>query len=482
MSEAVPYDSQELPVYLDKFRHLELHRIESINRLKYFKEASNIVECTDNVFCTTKFPSAESNILHFCAVRVELSQDNDVMLFAGDISEYGIFIAVSFHHQDINQPHFHFLDMDDMCTIEAKLLSEVSSLMLDLEKYESRLEGFCSDCVKHIPDAEIQMVRALTSQKQDKQPDDIIDVTVSDSDSDPHPIDSLISSVGKTKSKRNYKKISIVNVNTESIAKTRGVRLSANKNISYNSEVHIEPELNKVSRAKSSNKKVTPSNKPIVSLPVANVVDSSPVNGNESFNAISKLTDLMNQRMLSIESTQRQQDCRTKNDYNQMEDRLTAALERSTTKLQEAHQVHLQQALLESSKLKKQQQQQQQQQQQGCVQPILQPQQSLLASGNSNLIPPLQQGYVQSLQPMQIEGHACFSIATAVSANSISCFLLENARAFVCFCKRHIYIARPLNSTTLYSHEFLCCRCNITYGYILSNLRNKLFTQLIMSS
>ena len=96
--------------------------------------------------------------------------------------------------------------MDDMCTIESKLLSEVSSLMLDLEKYESRLEGFCSDCVKHIPDAEIQMVRALTSQKQDKQPDDIIDVTVSDSDSDPHPIDSLISSVGKTKSKRNYKK------------------------------------------------------------------------------------------------------------------------------------------------------------------------------------------------------------------------------------------------------------------------------------
>ena len=105
-----------------------------------------------------------------------------------------------------------------------------------------------------------------------------------------------------------------------------------------------------------------------------------------------------------------------------LEERLTAALERSTTKLQEAHQVHLQQALLESNKLK-----QQQQQQQGCVQPILQPQQSLLASGNSNLIPPLQQGYVQSLQPMQIEGHACFSIATAVSANSISCFLLENA-------------------------------------------------------
>ena len=283
--------------------------------------------------------------------------------------------------------------MDDMCTIESKLLSEVSSLMLDLEKYESRLEGFCSDCVKHIPDAEIQMVRALTSQKQDKQPDDIIDVTVSDSDSDPHPIDSLISSVGKTKSKRNYKKRSIVNVNTESIAKTRGVRLSANKNISYNSEVHIEPELNKVSRAKSSNKKVTPSNKPIVSLPVANVVDSSPVNGNESFSAISKLTDLMNQRMLSIKSSQRQQDCRTKNDYNQMEERLTAVLERSTTKLQEAHQMHLQQALLESNKLK--------QQQQGCVQSNLQPPQSLLASGNSTLMPPSQQGYVQSMQPMQ---------------------------------------------------------------------------------
>ena len=105
-SEAVPYDSQELPVYLDKFRHLELHRIESINRLKYFKEASNIVECTDNVFCTTKFPSAESNILHFCAVRVELSQDNDVMLFAGDISEYGIFIAVSFHREYIDRHTF----------------------------------------------------------------------------------------------------------------------------------------------------------------------------------------------------------------------------------------------------------------------------------------------------------------------------------------------------------------------------------------
>jgi len=103
---------------------------------------------------------------------------------------------VSFHRQDVDQPHFHFLDMDDMCMIELKSLSEVSSIMLDLEIYESSLEGFVSDCVKHIPDAEKQMVRALTSQKPDKLPDDIIDVTLSDSDSDAHPIDSLMSSKG----------------------------------------------------------------------------------------------------------------------------------------------------------------------------------------------------------------------------------------------------------------------------------------------
>ena len=395
-SEAVPYDSQDLPLYLDKFRHLQLNRVDRTDRLNYFKGASHVVECTDNIFCSTKFPSIDSNILHFCAVRVELSNDNDVMLFAGDITEYGIFIAVSFHRQDVDQPHFHFLDMDDMCMIESKSLSEVSSCMLDLESFESRSEGFGSDCAKHIPDAEKQMIRALTSQKLEKPPDDIIDVTtLSDSGSDSHPIDLLISSVGKTKSKRNYKKRSIVNVNNESIAKTRGVRQSANKNISYNQEVQTgqaNADTIKV-RAKSSNKKVVPSNEPTVILPVANVVDSSPLNGIESLNAISKLTDLMNQRMLSIESTQRQQDCRTKNDYNQMEERLTAVLERSTTKLQEAHQMHLQQALLESNKLK--------QQQQGCVQSNLQPPQSLLASGNSTLMPPSQQGYVQSMQPMQ---------------------------------------------------------------------------------
>jgi len=390
--EAVPYDSQDFPPYLDKLRHLQLHRVDRTLRLNYFKEHPNVVECTDNVFCATKFPSVDSNINHFCSVKVELSTDNEVILFAGDISEYGIFIAVSFHRQDVDQPHFHFLDMDDMCTIESKSLSEVSSVMLDLETYESKLEKFDTDCVKHIPDAEKQMVRALTFQRQDNPPDDIIDVTVSDSDSDPHPIDSLISSVGKTKSKRKYKKRSIVsvNVNTESIAKTKGSRQSAMKDISYNQEVHIgqEQDTNKV-RAKSSNKKVTPSSKPILILPVANVVDTSPANGNESLNAFSKLTDLMNQRMLNIESTQQQQECRTKNDYNQMEERLTAVLERSTTKLQEAHQVHLQQALSESNQLK--------QQQQGCAEP----QQSLLASGNSNLMQPSHQGYVQSLQPMQ---------------------------------------------------------------------------------
>ena len=53
---------------------------------------------------------------------------------------------------------------------------------------------------------------------------------------------------------------------------------------------------------------------------------------------------------------------------------------------------------------------------------------------------------------------------------------IDSARAFDFFCGAHIYIARPLNSTTLYSQGFLCCRCNITYGYIVSNLRNKLFT------
>ena len=398
LSDAIPYDFQDFPPYLDKFRHLKLFRINRTNRLNYFNEnPPNVVECTDNVFCTTKFPSVDSNILHFCCAKVEISKDNEVVFFAGDISEYGIFIGVSFHRQDVDQPQFHFLDMDDICTIQSKSLIEVSSIMLDLEAYESRLEGFDTDCLKYIPDAEKQMVQALTSQTQDKlkPPDDIVDVTVSDSDSDPHPIDSLISSVGKTKSKRNYKKRSIVNVNinTESIAKTRGVRLSAIKDISYNQEIRIGPELNtnKV-RVKSSNKKVTPSDKPIVILPVANVVDSSPVNSNESLNAISKLTDVMNQRMLSIESTQRQQDCRTKNDYNQMEERLTAAFERSTTKLQEAHQEHLQQALSESNKLK---------QQHGCVEPTLLPQQSLLASGKSNVMPPSQQGYVQSLQPMQ---------------------------------------------------------------------------------
>lgn len=397
-SDIVPHVSEDLPIYLDKFRHLQLSRVDRTERLKYFKEASNLVECTDNVFCSTKFPSIDSNILHFCAVHVELSKDEDVVLFAGDISEYGIFIAVSFHREDVDQPRFHFLDMDDMCMIESKSLSEVSRIMLGLDIYESSSQGFGSDSVKHIPAAEKQMVRALTSQIKDKLSDNIINVTLSDSDSDPqNPIDALISSVGKTKPKRNYKKRSIVNESTQSIAKTRGVRQSANKNISYNREAQIGPaneETIKV-RAKSTTKKVTPSNKPIVILPVANVVDTSPVNVNESFNAISKLTDLMNQRMLSIESTQRQQDCRTKNDYNQMEERLTAVLERSTTKLQEAHQVHLQQALQESNKLK------QQQQEGGCMQPIFQPQQSLLASSNSNLMPASQQGYVQTMQPIQ---------------------------------------------------------------------------------
>jgi len=73
-------DSKDLPPYLDKCRHLQPNRVDRTDWLNYFKEASTVVECTDHVFCSTKYPSIDSNILHFCAVRVELSEDNDVML------------------------------------------------------------------------------------------------------------------------------------------------------------------------------------------------------------------------------------------------------------------------------------------------------------------------------------------------------------------------------------------------------------------